>query len=183
MYLHACREERDAASELIDSLMTSSDSGPELISQRGRCFLCRKLIQHFVRQVTLNSYQGFLIQLLPSFFLHVLRLFLSLPSSAFFKPPLGQNGVHPNLSLLKLMTLSNFWISNLIANIFTLTCSDTNYWKNNLYALILIVVPPWPIIGLAQRNQHRIDDNTQFNVDPPIKQIVCTSTGDVEKFY
>jgi len=32
---------------------------------------------------------------------------------------------------------------------------------SNLYALISIVVPPRPIVGAVQRNQHRIDEQRE----------------------
>jgi len=90
------------------------------LSQRGCYFLRRKLIQHLVCQAKLNSRQDFLIQLMSSFFFHVLRLFLP-PSSVFFNPLWVRMTFILIRHLLKLMTLSNFWISNLIADIFTLT--------------------------------------------------------------
>ena len=84
--IHSCMQWRKRRCFRInDSPTTSSNSGLKSFPQWWCCFLHRKLIRHFVRQAKLNSHQGFLIHLLPSFFLYVLRLF-SLPSSAFFNP-------------------------------------------------------------------------------------------------
>jgi len=108
------------------------------LPQRGCCFLYRKLIQHFVRQAKLNRCQGFLIQLLPNFFISW-GLF-SLSSSAFFNPLWVRMTFILIFHLLKLMTPSNFWISKLIADIFTLSLLWYQLLWNNLYALIPIVV-------------------------------------------
>jgi len=102
-------------------------------------FLWRKLIQHFVCQAKLNSFKPFSSNScqVSSF---MSKDFFSLLSSAFFNPLWVRMAFILVYHLLKLMTPSDFWISNLIADIFTLTLLWYHLLKNNLYALISIVV-------------------------------------------
>ena len=88
--------------------------------------------------------------------------------------------------LLKLLTPSNFWILKLIANILSWPCSDTNCCE--------FKGSPPQSDQLGRHSGNKPQDlkdnekkrrrryywvknaNTQYNVVPPIKQIICTST-------
>jgi len=152
------------------------------LSQRWCCFLQRKFIQYFVYQEKLNSCLDFLIQLLLSFFLHVFRYFL-LPESAFFNLLWVRMVFILICHLLKLMKPLNFWISNLIVDIFTLIL----LWCQVLQRIVML----WEqSLGLAQWKKSRTivqreeeikyseveKTNTQFNVVLLIKPIMCTFT-------
>jgi len=66
---------------------------------------------------------------------------------------MGQDDFILICHLLKLMTPLNFWISNLIADIFTLIL----LW----YQLLWNWRPPWPIAGTTQWKQHGIDEQRE----------------------